>query len=426
MAKLYKLLAFSIAVCITLCFGGCVKINVDKQTDIVTEDISSDTLPSSEVTTTTEATTSATTTEATTTVTTTTEATTTAEPEPEFVSVRIVCAGDNLIHRSIYNQAKRRADKNDIDGYDFSYVYERVESYIKSADLAILNQETIVTDEFEPSDYPRFCTPADLGSHMIEIGFDAFSLSNNHVLDKDEAGLLSTLNFWDSQENIIRYGAYKDKEDMENIRTMVVNGITFAFLGYMEHTNGLSLADDAVAEITYLRETELIEAQIRKADEIADVVIVSPHFGTEISNELKTNQINMAKMMIEWGADIVIGTQAHTVQTMEFIEREDGSRGFVYYCLGNFVSAQADPKALVGILGDLTVTKNLETNEINIENVKAIPIITQYGYNYSNIHIVPYAEYTQEMLEKHGADGFTKESIDKVLSYIPEEYLSVE
>ncbi len=425
MKVMNKTICILLVLCVLIALSSCVRVDIKPNDDVsISEDVTIFTPPStSEAITSTEETT----TEATTTVPTTIEEiTTTAEPVPVFASVRIVCAGDNLIHRSIYNQAKRRASKNDLEGYDFSYAYERVIRYIESADLAILNQETVVTDEFEPSDYPRFCTPADLGRYMASIGFDAVSLSNNHILDKDEAGLLATLDFWDTVDGVISYGAYRDDSDMENIRTLEVNGITFAFLGYMEHTNGLSLEDDAVAEITYLRETELIEAQIKKADEIADVVIVSPHFGTEISNELKSNQINMAKLMVEWGADIIIGTQAHTVQTMEYIERENGAKGFVYYCLGNFVSAQADPRALVGILGDLTVTKNLLTDEISIESVKAIPIITQYGYNYSNIHIVPYSEYTNEMLSDHGADGFTQEAIDNVLSYIPEEYLSVE
>ncbi len=428
MTKLYKkTVAIICAFCMAFGFSGCARIDDGATTDFSNDTVGSVTLPTGEsetVTSTEETALTTTTAEETTVVTTTTEeTTTTAEPEPEFASVRIVCAGDNLIHRSIYNQAKRRAEH---DGYDFAYAYAEVKRYIESADLAILNQETIVTDEFEPSDYPRFCTPADLGRYMVEIGFDAVSLSNNHILDKDEAGVLATLDFWDSMNGIVRYGAYRDKADMENIRTLEVNGITFAFLGYMEHTNGLKLSDGAVTEITYLRETDLIERQIREADEIADVVIVSPHFGTEISNELKTNQVNMAKLMIEWGADIIIGTQPHTVQTMEFVEREDGTKGFVYYCLGNFISAQADPKALVGILGDLTVSKNLNSGEIAIENVKAIPIITQYGYNYSNIHIVPYSLYNEELLKKHGAEGFTQESIDKVLSYVPEEYLSVE
>lgn len=428
MTKLHKAFCIAAALVIAMSFAGCVRVDIEKEasgTGIVSKDVTSNALPSSEVTTTTKVTTKETTNEATTVVTTTTEATTTAEPEPQFASVRIVCAGDNLIHRSIYNQAKRR-NKDDNREYDFDYVYERVEQYIKSADLAILNQETIVTDEFEPSDYPRFCSPSDLGYKMVELGFDAFSMSNNHILDKGEQGLLATLRFWDSIEDIVRYGAYSSDDDMNNIRTLEVNGVTFAFLGYMEHTNGLSLSDDAVAEITYLKETELIEEQIRRADEIADVVIVSAHFGKEISNELKSNQINMSKLMIDWGADIIIGTQAHTVQTMEYIERDDGTKGFVYYGLGNFVSAQSNPKALVGMLGDLTVTKNLDTGDISIENVKAIPIITQYGYNYSNIHIVPYSEYTDEMLAEHGIDEFTQKSIDKVISYIPEEYLSVE
>ncbi len=357
-----------------------------------------------------------------------TEATTVTEPpEPEFYTVSLVCAGDNLIHSSIYNQAKRRAKANgDENGYDFGYVYERVEHYIRDADLAILNQETIVTDELEPSDYPRFCSPGDLGRHMIDIGFDVFSMSNNHVLDRGEEGLLATLRFWDSQEGIVRYGAYRDDEDMNNIRTLEVNGITFAFLGYTEHTNGLSLPEGSPCRVTYLSELDVIEEQIRRADELADVVIVSPHFGKEISNEVTDSQRELSRKFVEWGADIIVGTQPHTAQEMEYLTREDGSQAFVFYCLGNFVSAQANPKALVGILGTIDVTKNSLTGEITLSNAGAIPIITQYGGNYHQIHIVPYAEYTEDELRAHGAEGFDRDSIEKVLSYIPEEFLRIE
>ncbi|MGN1119425.1 MAG: CapA family protein, partial [Oscillospiraceae bacterium] len=82
-----------------------------------------------------------------------------AEPqkphETEYVSVKLLCAGDNLIHSPIYRQAAARAGG---DGYDFSYAYEHVAPLIEEADLAILNQETIITDEFEPSTYPCFTT----------------------------------------------------------------------------------------------------------------------------------------------------------------------------------------------------------------------------------------------------------------------------
>lgn len=352
--------------------------------------------------------------------------TSTEAPEPEFYTVSLICAGDNLIHSSIYNQAQRRAKSNGLEGYDFGYVYERVEHYIQEADLAILNQETIVTDELEPSDYPRFCSPGDLGKHMIDIGFDAISMSNNHVLDRGEEGLLATLRFWDSQEGIVRYGAYRDDEDMNNIRTLDVNGITFAFLGYTEHTNGLSLPSDSPCRVTYLKELDIIEEQIKRADEIADVVIVSPHFGKEISNEVTESQRELSRKFVDWGADIIIGTQPHTAQEMEYLEREDGTRGFVFYCLGNFVSAQANPKALVGILGTINITKNSLTGEITLSNAGAIPLITQYGGNYHQIHIVPYAEYTEDELKAHGAEGFDQKAIDKVLSHIPEEFLRIE
>lgn len=409
------------AVLAALLFAGCASVGQEELPE------PSDTAVTDEAVTepTTEPTTVATTV-TTTAPTTTTEATTTEPPEPEFYTVHLVCAGDNLIHSSIYNQAKRRASAKGEDGYDFSYVYERVEHYIKDADLAILNQETIVTDELEPSDYPRFCSPADLGEAVIDLGFDVFSMSNNHVLDRGEEGLLATLRFWDSHEDIVRYGAYRDEEDMNNIRTLEVNGITFAFLGYMEHTNGLSLPKDSQCKITYLKELELIEQQVRRADEIADVVVVSPHFGVEISNEVTDNQRYIARLLVEWGADLIIGTQPHTAQEMEYIEREDGTKAFCFYCLGNFVSAQENPKALVGILGDLIVTKNSQTGEITFDNIKAIPIITQYGGNYHQIHIVPYAEYTAAELNSHGSANFSQSTIDKVLGYIPEEFLAIE
>lgn len=415
MKKIRFLLCFMIIVSL-LCACSGVERDIPPETG-TTPPVETSAAPTSETepTTVTEV--------ATTAPTTVTEATTTLPPEPEFYSVHLVCAGDNLIHSSIYNQAKRRASANGEDGYDFGYVYERVEHIIRDADLAILNQETVVTDELEPSDYPRFCSPAALGEHMIDIGFDVFSLSNNHVLDRDEFGLLSTLKFWDSHEGIVRYGAYSSEEDMNNIRTLEVNGITFAFLGYMEHTNGLSLPSDSECRVTYLRELELIEQQVRRADEIADVVIVSPHFGIEVSNDVTNNQRNIARMLVEWGADIVIGTQPHTVQTMEYIEREDGTKGFCFYCLGNFVSAMADYRAMIGMIGELTVTKNSQTGEITIDDVGAIPIITQYTGNYSQIHIVPYADYTNDELRAHGCSDFSQSSIDKVLSNIPEEYL---
>lgn len=408
-----KILSVLMALCMLMGMFGCARVDIPETQQSETDSTTSDSSVTTAATTVTEPPQ-------------TTATSQTEPPPPDIRTVHLVCAGDNLIHSSIYKQAKRRAEANGEDGYDFDYVYEKVEKYLDGADIAILNQETIVTDELEPSDYPRFCSPADLGEKMIEMGFNAFSLSNNHILDRGEEGLLATLRFWDSHEGIIRYGAYRDEEDMNNIRTMEVNGVTFAFLGYMEHTNGLSLPSDSECKITYFDELDLIEQQVRRADEIADVVIVSAHYGKETINEQTQTQLDLTQKLVERGADLIIGTQPHTAQGMEYIQKPDGSNAFVFYCLGNFVSAQSYELTMVGILGDLDIVKNMDTGEVTIENVKAIPIITQYGYNYSNIHIEPYATYTEEMLEDHGCDGFDQDTIDYVLSFIPEEFLAIE
>ena len=408
-----KILSVLMALCMLMGMFGCARVDIPETQQSETDSTTSDSSVTTAATTVTEPPQ-------------TTATSQTEPPPPDIRTVHLVCAGDNLIHSSIYKQAKRRAEANGEDGYDFDYVYEKVEKYLDGADIAILNQETIVTDELEPSDYPRFCSPADLGEKMIEMGFNAFSLSNNHILDRGEEGLLATLRFWDSHEGIILYGAYRDEEDMNNIRTMEVNGVTFAFLGYMEHTNGLSLPSDSECKITYFDELDLIEQQVRRADEIADVVIVSAHYGKETINEQTQTQLDLTQKLVEWGADLIIGTQPHTAQGMEYIQKPDGSNAFVFYCLGNFVSAQSYELTMVGILGDLDIVKNMDTGEVTIENVKAIPIITQYGYNYSNIHIEPYATYTEEMLEDHGCDGFDQDTIDYVLSFIPEEFLAIE
>lgn len=343
-------------------------------------------------------------------------------PLPESVSVDILCAGDNLIHSPIYKQAAVRAGGN---GYDFSYPYQLVKPYIQAADLAILNQETIITDDFAPSNYPTFATPAEMGDEIAELGFDAVSISNNHCLDKGEAGLLSTLEYWRTNHpEIPVYGAYENAADMNNIRTITVNGISFAFLGYMEHTNGLSLPSYSECELVYLSELDTIRQQIKRAKKLYDCVIVSVHFGLEISNSVTPQQYELSQRFADWGADIIIGTQPHTIQTMEYLDKADGGKAFVFYCLGNLLSAQDNRYSMVGMLGKLTVTKDMQTGEISLSEAGAVPIINHYGSRYSDVRVYPFKEYTPQLAAAHGCSGISMEFIQNLIdSNIPSRYL---
>jgi poly-gamma-glutamate synthesis protein (capsule biosynthesis protein) len=211
---------------------------------------------------------------------------------------------------------------------------------------------------------------------------------------------------------------------------MEVNGITIAILGYTEYTN-CDLTDFSNAEVFYLSDEETLKNQIQAADEIADVVVVSCHYGTEVENELNEQQEELTPKMVEWGADLIIGTQAHTVSTCGYIDKADGSKAFVYYGLGNFIGTMDEPKSQVGLIGKLNVVKNNDTGAVSFEDVKAIPIISHFeGEDYygewTNCTVYPYSEYTDELFEKHFGDDFTRQTVEECLSFVPSEFLSIE
>jgi len=269
----------------------------------------------------------------------------------------------------------------------------------------------------------------------VEIGFDVFTLSNNHLLDKRVDGLLSSLDYWDAmadEHGILAVGAYRDAEDQNNIRVQEVNGMKIAYLAYTEHLNGYSIPAGSPVKIGLTDDVALIERQIKEAKEIADAVIVSAHWGNEDTHTVAERVYTLADQMIQWGADVILGGHSHTAQTMEYITREDGTKGFVFYSLGNFVSAQTDNFNMIGEMGEFDLTLDLDTGEIIVENVEVMPVITHYDdAQRSNLRLYPYNMYTAELADGHGvpyaplgtAKTFGMDVINRIVqANIPEEF----
>ncbi len=365
--------------------------------------------------------------------TTPTESSEPSEPqqsEPTY-KASLLCVGDNLIHDNIYLEAEKKSGQK--GKYNFDDAYKPIESYIKGNDLAIVNQETIVTDVVAPRSYPTFASPKAVANKVKSLGFNVVSMCNNHVLDCGDAGIQDSLKYWDSL-GILHYGVYADQADCDNIKTMEVNGIKFAFVGYMEHTNGLSLAEGSKATYIRLAEEEKVKAQIQKADKMADVVVVSCHYGTEISNELNAQQKTITPKLVQWGADLIIGTQAHALSTCEYIDKADGTKAFVFYGLGNFLNTMDDKNSVIGLMGKLNVIKDKDSGKISFENIKCIPVIshfegTSWEGEWTNCTIYPYAKYTDALFAKHyiSTHGFSRAYVDSILSkYVPKQFLSIE
>ena len=107
--------------------------------------------------------------------------------------------------------------------------------------------------------------------------------------------------------------------------------------------------------------------------------------------------------MVDWGADVILGCHTHTAETMEWIERDDNTRGFVYYSMGNFICCQTDNFNLVGEMPDFDIVLDGETGEVTLENVGCIPTIIHYeSPDFANLRVYPYSKYSPELADKHG------------------------
>ena len=334
----------------------------------------------------------------------TTEEQTTLPPDKV---VHVTAAGDNLIHHSVMVNARELAGGS---GYDFKPLYSEVKYLIRDADLAILNQETVISESNEVRGAEGgvliFNSPPEVADAVIDLGFDVFTMANNHLLDMGTSGLEESINFWNRkavENDLTVLGAYLDEEDANTIRVREVNGVKIAFLAYAEHINGFdALLDDVPLRVIKNDEEDVIERQIKQARQIADAVIVSAHWGAEDTTIVSDDRVELANKMVEWGADVILGCHTHTAQTMEWIERDDGTKGFVYYSMGNFICAQTDNFNVVGELADFDIVIDGTTGELRLEDVGCIPTIVHYESEFSNMKIYPYSKYSPELAERHG------------------------
>ena len=348
-------------------------------------------------------------------------------PQPTVTTLHVSATGDNLIHDGIYLQARQRAGGN---GYDFGLLYENVAYFYQNFDINWINQETLVTDELPPSSYPCFCTPGALAQEAYDIGFRVFSLSNNHSYDQGAEGIAATRRFWASMpDDVVTTGLFAGESDYSNIPIQEKDGVKIAYLAYTDSTNGIPTPQNAEANVIYTSQEDVIQMQIELAQTMADVVVVGVHWGTENSHVVNDAQRTLAQKIADWGADIIIGTHPHVVQTIEMLtSAKDGTQVPVAYSLGNFVSTQIQADNLIGILLTFDITKTTQpdgtVSSCVIENVKAIPEVMHYDANFQNARAYLFRDYTDELAASHGNGSMSRAYIQSVLEEnIPAEYL---
>ncbi len=312
-------------------------------------------------------------------------------------TLHFMAVGDNLLHGSVYRSAQT-AD----GGFDFSRVYKDIIPYSMQADLAFVNQETpLGGTQLGLSSYPRFNSPQEVGDYLTSIGFNLISHANNHILDKGEEGMVNTLEYWQEKNDVAVAGAYLNEEAASHIPMLEIDGVKIAFLAYTYGSNGLFLPSNSSMSVAYI-DRDKIKEDVLRAKKDADIVIVSMHWGAEYQTEPTQEQKDLAQFLAGLGVDIVVGTHPHVIQPVEFIPSGDGGQTLVIYSLGNFVSSQQKAATMLGGMVTAELKINAETKEVSIEQVRFIPLVTQYGASSGNVHVVPWNLYTRQMSKAHG------------------------
>ena len=296
-----------------------------------------------------------------------------SETEPSDISFTLSAIGDIMCHNTQYNDAYN----DDTDTYDFSYVFENISLYTKTADICIGNLETTFAgSDVGYSSYPTFNTPDELAYELKDIGVDVLSTAGNHALDKGFDGLSRTIDVLNDAD-ISHLGTYKSKEEQDKTLIKYVKGLKIAFVNYTYGTNGIPVPSDKQFCVNLIDENLMKEQIDRAKEEDPDIIIACMHWGTEYKTTQNSTQEDLADFLFKNGVDIILGTHPHVLEPMEkrTVTLDDGTTkdGFVIYSLGNFIADQNAEYTRDSIILNLNITKHTDGN-VTIDNYDYVPI----------------------------------------------------
>lgn len=336
---------------------------------------------------------------------TTTEEPTTEEPTTEpFVptTINIKMVGDMLMHEGV-----SKSGLMDDGTYNYDHLFTHVRDDIQAADIAIINQEVILGGiELGISGYPSFNTVYEVGDALVNAGFNVVLHATNHTIDKGAVGVDNCINYWKTKHpDVAALGINQTAEDVENIYVYEQGDIKVAILNYTYATNGIPLPSGREYIVNML-EKERVVNDLKKADELADFVIVCPHWGPEYKYEPWNepgsiyDEVGWAQLMADNGADLIIAAHPHVIQPVEWIEGANGNRTLCYYSLGNFVSNQDQAPRMLGAMADITIENN-EAGEVFIKEYGVTPLITHKVFGQKAITTYKLSEYTEELAARN-------------------------
>ena len=206
-----------------------------------------------------------------------------------------------------------------------------------AADIRMANLECVVATGGSAGDknftfraHPRVLP-------VLKTHFDAVALANNHSGDFGREAFAEMLGLLD-QAGLGKLGGGRNLSQAHAPWVVERKGLRIAFLSYNEFMPRSFEADHDAPGVAWSEDEQVVD-DIRHARRVhrADLVIPIMHWGWENEPVANARQRQLARLMVEAGADAVIGGHPHVTQDIEHIQGKP-----VIYSVGNFVMKETD------------------------------------------------------------------------------------
>ncbi|HOT46004.1 MAG TPA: CapA family protein [Spirochaetota bacterium] len=300
--------------------------------------------------------------------------TVTPPPPPNPVVLKLVFAGDTILGGKV---------KDAVISYgagSYQYPFQYAAPYLKTADVAFLNLESIITDQGSASgDSSLRADPAAI-SGLTYAGIDIVSVANDHAFDYGRAGFDSSLRNLSGAG--IAYVGGGSFEESYTAKIIEVKGCKIAYLAFTNlgdeysvrtQKNDPSQGLTARTGVAWFY-TKYVGPAIISAKKLADIVVVSLHMGKVGAPLPNLYQDKYSHYCIDQGASLVIGHHAGVIQpVMAYM------KGYIANSLGNFVNYPDNDAAKKGMILEVTVTdkKITKVNRVYVQiNSNYQPVVT--------------------------------------------------
>jgi poly-gamma-glutamate synthesis protein (capsule biosynthesis protein) len=224
-----------------------------------------------------------------------------------------------------------------------------------------------------------FRSPGGSEEILRHAGIDVVSLANNHIKDCGIDGM------FDTRDRLLKLGmapAGIGRNINEALRPVYVwhRGTRVAIFAF-NNVIPKSVWADINTPGTAAGSDELLCAAVRKVRPEVDAVVVSIHWGQEVTSDYPVDkpekeQVVLGRKLIDAGASCILGHQSHGLGTIELY-----GNGIIFYSLGDFVFAGRHSDA-----HRTSMIVRVTLSEKGLESYTLIPVnINPLEVNYSPV-----------------------------------------